>query len=143
MYLSIFTKTFAALAATALLAAQALKWDTPADVRTSAMVLAFSLIMAAIGGVLAVLWAFVGQPAVTPLGRAIRSAVQALLAAPATVLVANAAGWTDFAQLSNMLVPTVVAVVLAFLISLASNYAPVPIGAKPLGNDVTGTSPSI
>lgn len=140
MYLSIFTKTFAALAATALLAAQALKWDTPADVRTSSMVLAFSLIMAVIGGVLAVLWAFVGQPAVTPLGRAIRSAVQALLAAPATVLVANAAGWTDFAQLSNMVIPTVAAVVLAFLISLASNYAPVAISPnKPLGSDVAGT----
>lgn len=140
MYLSIFTKTFAALAVSALGFAATLKWDTPADVRTSAGVLGFVLLMALIGGLLAVLWAYVGQPAVTPLGRALRSAVQALLAAPAAVAIANAQNWGDLANLSTLWLPTLAAVVIAFLASLAANYAPVPVSEnKALGADVAGT----
>lgn len=136
-YWSVFTKTFAALAATALLAAQTLKWDTPEDVRTSGTVLGFSLLMALIGGVIAVLWSIVGTPAVTPLGRAIRSAIQALLAAPIAGVVLDST--SDFADVSKMVIPTVAGVVIAFVLSLSMNVGQVPEAPKPVGSDVLGT----
>lgn len=138
MYLSVFTKTFATLAATALLAAQTLKWDTPEDVKTSGTVLGFSLLMALIGAILAVLWSIVGTPAVTPLGRAVRSAIQALLAAPLAAVVIDST--SDFADVGKMLIPTAAAIVIAFVLSLAANYSAVPETAKPLGSDVAGSS---
>ncbi len=142
MFLSVFAKTFAALAVAALGVAQTLKWDTPEDVRTSSFVLGFSLLMAVIGAVIAALWAVVSEPAVTPLGRAVRSAIEALLASPLAVVAANALGWEDFANVGSLVVPTVIGMVLAFALSFAANYAPAPVATKALGADVAGTSPS-
>lgn len=138
MYLSVFTKTFAGLAATALIAAQTLQWDEPQAIRSSAMVLGFSLLMALIGATIALLWAVLGQPATTVWGRAIRAGIQALLASPLAAIVLH--NTSDFVEVEQMLLPTLSAVALAILIALAANYAPVPITDDPIVADTVGTT---
>ena len=139
MYLSIFTKTAGALALTVFLAAQTLDWSDQEKVIASATIVAFGLLAAGIGGLIAVAWAFVGTPAVTPVGKALRSAVQALLGLPIAGAVITS--MSDFVTVQKLLVPTVAAVILAFLVSYLSNLNPVPTSeAKPVGADFVGTS---
>jgi hypothetical protein len=139
VYLSIFTKTAAALALTVFLAAQTLDWSDKDTVIASSTIVAFGLLGAVIGGLIAVLWAFAGTPAVTAVGKALRSAVQALLALPIAGVVLNET--SDFVELEKLVIPTVAAVVLAFLVSYLSNRNPVPTveGVDP-GADFIGTS---
>jgi hypothetical protein len=134
-YLSIFLKTAAAIALTVLVGAQTLEW-TNADAIASATVVAWGLIGAVIAGLLAVGWAFVTSPATTPLGKATRSAIQALLATPLAGVVIDS--MDDVRSLGNLVVPTVASVVLAFAISYLSNRSPVPMEAKPALADLTG-----
>ena len=138
MYLSIFTKTAGALALTVFLAAQTLDWSDQEKVISSATIVAFGLLAAAIGGAIAVAWAFVGTPAVTPVGRALRSAVQALLGLPIAGAIITST--EDFVTVQKLLVPTICAVVLAFLVSYLSNRNPVTETAKAPGSDFVGTS---
>ena len=139
MYVSIFVKTAGALALTVLLAAQTLDWSDQEKVVSSGTIVAFGLLAAVIGGLIAVGWAFVGTPAVTALGKALRSAVQALLAAPLAAVVIKSVD--DFATVGDLLVPTLAAVVLAFLVSYLSNRLPAPSSeAKATGADFIGTA---
>jgi hypothetical protein len=139
MYLSIFTKTAGALALTVFLAASALEWTDKNTVIASGTVVAFGLLAALIGGLIAVAWAFVGTPAVTPVGKALRSAVQALLAAPIAGVVIDSTN--DFVDVEKLIIPTVFAVVIAFIVSFLANSTPVPTTeAKPVGADFVGTS---
>ena len=139
MYVSIFARTAGALALTVLLAAQTLDWSDQEKVVASGTIVAFGLLAAVIGGLIAVGWAFVGTPAVTPLGKALRSGVQALVAAPlAAVVITNV---DDFATVGDLLIPTAAAVVLAFLVSYLSNKNPAPsMESKATGADFIGTS---
>lgn len=122
-YVTIFARTTAGLALTALLAAQAADWSGE-GFTVSASVLGWALLAAVIGGLIAVGWAFVQSPAMTPVGKAVRSAVQALLGAPIAAVVIDST--SDTHQLGDLLVPTVVLVVLAFAVSYLSNVAPAP-----------------
>ena len=123
MYKSIFLRTAGALALTALLAAQTMAW-TKDQLPASATILGWSLLAALVGGLVAVAWAFVGQPATSALGRALRSGVQALLAAP----IAGAAihSYNDVIAIGDLVVPTAAAVLIAFGVSYLSNLSPAP-----------------
>lgn len=137
MYLSIFARTAGALALTVLLAAQTLDWSDQEKVVASGTIVAFGLLAAVIGGLLAVGWAFVGTPAVTALGKALRAAVQAAIAAPLAGVVITSVD--DFAQVGDLIIPTIAAVVLAFLVSYLSNRLPAPSSeGKAVGADFIG-----
>ena len=139
MYLSIFTKTAGALALTVFLAAQTLDWSDKDKVIASGTIVAFGLLGALVGGVIAVLWAFVGTPATTAVGKALRSAVQALLALPIAGVVIKET--SDFVTVEKLLIPTACAVVLAFLVSYLSNRNPAPVNeGKATGADFLGTA---
>lgn len=138
MYLSIFGRTAGALALTVLLAAQTLDWSDQDKVIASGTIVAFGLLAALIGGLLAVGWAFVATPAVTALGKALRAAVQALIAAPLAGVVISST--SDFVELEKLVIPTIAAVVLAFLVSYLSNRVPAPVSeSKATGADFLGT----
>ena len=137
MYLSIFTKTAGALALTTLLSAQTLDWSDKDKVIASGTIVAFGLLGALIGGLIAVAWAFVATPAVTAVGKGLRSAVQALLALPIAGVVIDEA--SDFVTVEKLLIPTACAVVLAFLVSYLSNRTPAPTSeGKATGADFIG-----
>jgi hypothetical protein len=124
MYLTIFVRTFAGLALVALLAAQGADWTDSGSLAVNAQVLGFALLMAAIGGLIAVGWAFISSPAVTPVGRALRSAIQALLGTPLAVYVIDSGD--DFGGFVGLVVPALIAAVLAFVVTYLSNVAPAP-----------------
>ena len=123
-YLTIFFRTFAGLALVALLAAQGSDWTETGDLAVNAQVLGFALLMAAIGGLIAVGWSFASSPAGSTVGRALRSAVQAFLGAPIAAMVIDDSG--DFDQLGELIVPALVAAVLAFVVTYLSNFSPAP-----------------
>jgi uncharacterized membrane protein YfcA len=101
---------------------------------------AFGLLAALVGGLLAVGWAFVSTPAVTAVGKGLRSAVQALLAAPIAAVVIN--NTSDFVDIEKLFIPMIASVILAFLVSYLSNKNAVPTTeAKPAGADFVGTTP--
>lgn len=141
MYLSIFGRTAGGLALTALIAAQGLEWTNVDTALSSAEVVGWGLLAAVIGGLIAVGWSFVGTPATTPVGKALRSAVQALLGLPiAGVVIDNV---SDLVELGDLVVPTIAATVLAFLVSYLSNKTPAPAapeGSKATAADFLGTS---
>lgn len=138
-YVSIFTKTAGALALTVFLAAQTLDWSDKEKVIASGTIVAFGLLGALVGGLIAVAWSFVGTPATTALGKALRSAVQALLALPIAGIVIKET--SDFVTVQKLLIPTACAVVLAFLVSYLSNRNPAPVNeAKATGADFVGTA---
>lgn len=138
MFLSIFAKTAGALALTVFLAAATLEWTDKNTVIASGTIVAFGLLAAVIGGLIAMLWAFVGTPAVTPVGKALRSAVQALLATPLAGMVIDSTN--DFVDVEKLIVPTVAAVIIAFIVSYLANANPVPTTTvKPVGEDFVGT----
>lgn len=137
MYVAIFTRTAGALALTVFLAAQTLDWSDREKVVASGSIVAFGLLAAVIGGLLAVGWAFVATPAVTALGKALRSAVQAALAAPLAGVVITST--SDFAEVGDLVIPTIAAVVLAFVVSyLANRTPPVNSESKAVGADFVG-----
>lgn len=127
-YWNILWKTFAQLAAAALLAVQGYSWVAE-NFNASAAATGWALLGAAIGAVLAVLWAFVTSPAVTPLQKALRSAAEKLAGALSGLAIADAA---DLIEASKLVIPTIVAVVLAFAITYFQNQdAPTPVNTTP------------
>jgi len=123
VYWSIFWRTFS-VAAAALLGSAELYKALVDDVRLGADVLLAGLIMAAIAGLLAAGHAWVASPAVTPLGKALRQAVQVALATLATVVITVP---TDLLELGPVLVPGIIATVLAFFVTLFANQGPPPV----------------
>lgn len=122
--LSIFTRTFTVLAAAIFAAAET--WDWASDGASVANVqnLGWLLLGALLGALVAVGWAFIQTPAVTPLEKATRAAVQALLMSGlATATITNA---SDLIALKDMIVPSLAAIVLGFLITLLNNQGGVP-----------------
>ena len=123
LYWSIFWRTFSVAAAAVLGSAEIYKALVD-DVRLGADVLLAGLIMAAIAGVLAAGHAWVASPAVTPLGKALRQAVQVALGTLATVVITVP---TDLLELGPVLVPGVIATVLAFAVTYFANQGAPPV----------------
>lgn len=141
LYASIFVKTFEALAAAALIGAAGYSWATDQAV-SSATLLGWSLVGAAIGAVIAVLYAVATQPATTRLGRSLRSGVQALLGTPLAALVVDGVdSQADVTAAVPLVVPAVVMFVLAFGATWLLNGSQLPTtDNKPVGGDFLGTS---
>jgi hypothetical protein len=119
---SIFWRTFAQLAAAALLAVQGVDF-LAGDVVNNATALGLALLMAFIGAVIAVLYAFARSPAVSALDKALRSAAQALAGGLGALILNEAA---DLLALPKFLLGLAVTVVLAFAITYFQNQGPVP-----------------
>jgi len=122
-YWSIFWRTFTTLSVSILVGAQALDWSTD-KVVVNATNTGYLLLGAAIGGVVAVGWAFVSSPATTALAKAERAAVQALLgSAIGAVTITNA---SDVLALGDLLAPAGAAIVLAFVVTYFQNQGGTP-----------------
>jgi len=119
---SIFWRTFAQLAAAALLAVQGVDF-LAGDVVNNATALGLALLMAFIGALIAVLWAFAGTPAVTAIQKAVRSAAQALAGGLGAIALNEA---SDLLSLPKVIVGVLVSVVLAFAITYFQNQGTVP-----------------
>jgi len=115
-YLNIFVKTFAALATSALLAAQGYDWSG-GDLRVNAENLGLALVLAAVGALIAAGWAYVQSPATTALQKAVRAAIQAILGGVGVIAVNS---FADFVQLGAIIVPTLITAVLAFGVTFLS-----------------------
>jgi hypothetical protein len=122
-YWSIFWRTFGQLALAALLAVQGLNWTDPEKVKINATTLGVALLAAAVGGLVAVLWAFAASPAATALEKAIRSAAQAAAGGLGALALNSAA---DVVSVPTLLLGIAVSVVFAFAITYFQNQtAPV------------------
>lgn len=142
MYKNVFVQTFIKAALPVLIAAGA--WDWSGDHAIDAgSVLGWTLFGCLVMAVFAVAWAFIGSPAVTLLGKALRHAVEALVALPIAAALADVRSWGDLTDLEPLLVPTLIAVVIAFITSYLSNAAPtptvVPAEARSVGADFVGS----
>lgn len=124
--LQIFVRTFAQIALPVLLAAGAYTWATSDDVKANAVVVGLGLLTAFVGAVVAVLQAYAATPAATALGKAARSAVQAIVGVLATLVFNSVSDITDAGVILAGGVATVVlAFVVTYLQYLASADAPV------------------
>jgi hypothetical protein len=110
-------------ALTVFLAAQGYDW-TGEHFVTSGEIVAWGLLGALIAGLLACLWAVVTSPATTAFGKALRQAVQTLLGLPIAGVAIRS--WSEFTALGKLVVPTVAAVVIAFIVSYLTNRNPAP-----------------
>lgn len=121
---SIFWRTFTVLAASIFAAAETWDWVSDGAAVANVQNVGWLLLGAAIGGLVAVGWAYVNTPAITALQKAERAAVQALLtSAFATVTITNA---SDLIALKDMIVPSLAAIALAFLLTYFNNQGGVP-----------------
>lgn len=139
MYRSVFVQTFIKLALPALVAAGAYDYS-PGHSVSSLTVLGWALLACLVGALIALAWSFVGSPATTLVGRALRHAVEALLALPIAAVLADARSGADLASLGPLLVPTLIGVALAFAVSYLSNVTQTPPAVAPVGPDFVGTS---
>jgi hypothetical protein len=121
-YFRIFWKTFAALAAGALLAVQGLDFATSNGLRDNGTALGLALLMALIGGLVAAGQAFVRSPASTPIQKAVRSGVQATVGVLGAVILNQSA---DLFDLPRVLLAGASSIVLAFFITLFQNQGTV------------------
>lgn len=119
--LGIFARTFAQLAAAALLAVQGYDWTTSDQIKNNGYLLGLALLAAVVGAIIAAGWAFVQSPATTPLGKATRTAVQTVLGG-LTAVVFNTA--SDVVQFGHLLPPLLISAVLAFAVTLLSYVSP-------------------
>lgn len=121
-------RTFAALAGAALLAAQGYDWASGDAVRNNGYLLGLALLAAAIGAIVAAGWSFVGSPATSPLGKAIRAAIEKVVGGIGVVAFNSAAEVVDFGRLLPALA---ISAVLAFAITWASYVAPPVVEPQP------------
>jgi hypothetical protein len=128
MYWSIFWRTFAQLALAVMLSVQGLEWVNPDAITLNATTAGLGLLGAAIGGLVAALWAFGLSAAATPLEKAVRSAVQALAGGLGAIVLNET---QDFFDLPVVLLGTGVAMVFAFLVTFFQNQVPGPVAPVP------------
>jgi len=119
-YWQIGWRTFAQLAGAALLTLQGLDW-TVEGFNASSSKAGLALVLALIGALVAVGWAFVQSPAVSAVQKAVRSGVEAILGGVGAVVVNE---WADVVSLERLIVPTLVAAVLAFGVTYFSYQTP-------------------
>ena len=117
---AVFARTFAQLAAAALIAVQGYDWASGNEIQDNGIVLGLALLSALIGALVAAGWAFVGSPAATPLGKAVRSGIEKVVGGVGAVAVSSVA---DLAELSRLVPSLLIAAALAFLITLLSYVA--------------------
>lgn len=121
---SIFWRTFAQLELAVVLAAQGMDWATDSGKWTlNADKLGAMTLGALVGGVIAVLWSWATTPASSAVQKAFRSAAQAA-AAVLGGLVFNS--FADVASAAAIVVPGVVGIVLAFLVTYFQNQGELP-----------------
>lgn len=123
-YWTIGWRTFAQLAGAALLTLQGLDW-TIEGFNASSSKAGLALVLALVGALVAVGWAFVQSPAVSAVQKAVRSGVEAILGGVGAVVVNE---WADVVDLERLVVPTLVAAVLAFGVTYFSYQQPAPPG---------------
>lgn len=122
-YWSIFWRTFAQLALAAVLAVQGLNWTDPEEVKVNATTLGIALLAAAVGGLVAVLWAFAGSPAASATEKAVRSAAQAAAGGLGALALNSAA---DVLAVPTLLLGIAVSIVFAAAVTYFQNQqAPV------------------
>ena len=121
-YFAIFWRTFAQLASAAMLAVAGLSWATSQDAKANATALGLGLLLAFIGALVAVLWAFSSSPAFTALEKALRSAAQTAAGALGAIILNQV---SDLFQLPPVLIAAGVSIVFAFFITYFS-YQPAP-----------------
>jgi len=119
-YWQIGWRTFAQLAGAALLTLQGLDW-TVEGFNASSSKAGLALVLALVGALVAVGWAFVQSPAVTAVQKAVRSGVEAILGGVGAIVVNE---WADVVALERLVVPTLVAAILAFGVTYFSYQTP-------------------
>jgi hypothetical protein len=119
-YWQILWRTFAQLAGAALLTLQGLDW-TVEGFNASSSKAGLALVLALVGALVAVGWAFVSSPASSALEKGLRSGVEAILGGVGAVVVNT---WADVVTLDRIVVPTIVAAVLAFGVTYFSYQTP-------------------
>jgi hypothetical protein len=123
-YWSIFSRTFFVLAAGILTAAEGWDWFSDGAAVANAQTLWWLLLGALLGALAAVLWAYRNSPAVTATQKALRAAVQAILASAFfTVTITST---SDLVELQDLIVPTLITIALAFFITYSNNQGGVP-----------------
>jgi hypothetical protein len=121
---SIFWRTFTVMAASIFAAAETWDWFSDGAAVANVQNVGWLLLGAVLGGLVAVGWAYVNTPATTPLEKAERAAVQALLGSGlATATITSA---SDLIALRDMLVPSLAFIVLAFLLTFFNTQGGVP-----------------
>jgi hypothetical protein len=120
---SIFWRTFAQLTLAVLLAIQVPDLFDPTWIRDTAEALGVGLSVAAIGGVVAALWAFAASPATSALAKAIRSAAQSIAGTLGGIVITTT---TDLLTVPKVLVGGAVTTVLAFAITYFQYQGSVP-----------------
>lgn len=131
VYWNIFWRTFAQLAAAALIAV--FGTDLVVDIKTQGMGVLLALVSAAVGGLAAVLWAFIRTPATTPLEKAMRSAAEKLVGVLAAIPV-NAAA--DLVAMPRLILVGLAAVIASFVITYFQNQGP---AQEPVASGTAGT----
>lgn len=121
-YLNIFMRTFAQLAGAALLTLQGLDW-TVESFNASSSKAGLALVLALIGALVAAGWAFVSSPATSAVAKGIRSAIEAILGGVGAVVVNT---WADVVSLERIVLPTIVAAILAFGVTYFQYQEPAP-----------------
>lgn len=117
----VFVRSFAQLAAAALIAVQGFDWASGDEIANNGYALGLALLAALIGALVAAGWSFVGTPATTPLGKAIRTAIEKIIGGIGVVAFNSAA---DVVQFGHILPPLLIAAALSFVITLLSYVSP-------------------
>jgi hypothetical protein len=102
-YVRIFTKTFASLAAAALVGAQAYDWSST-GYKVSALHTGLLLLAAVIAALIAAGWAYARSPATTALQKATRQFIEVVVSGAGVLAFNEAADVVDFGKLLTTLV---------------------------------------
>jgi len=122
-YWKIFWRTFAQLALAVLLVIQVPDLVDSTWIRNTAEATGLGLAASLLGAVVAVLWAYIGTPAATALGKAFRSAAQALAGTLGGLVLTQT---SDLLTVPKVIVGGLISIVLAFAITYFQNQGPVP-----------------
>lgn len=124
VYWSIFWRTFTVLSASILIGAQGWDWVSDGATVANASNLGWLELGATIAALAAALWAYSRTPAVTPIGKATRAAVEALLGS--VIFTATITNASDAIALEHLIVPALIGIALAFVITYFNNQGGVP-----------------
>lgn len=109
-----FWRTFAQLALAGVLALQGLDWSDLGHVEANAFSVGLVILAAALGGLVAVLWAFAKSPASTALEKGLRSAAEVVAGGLGAVLVNES---TDWVATEHLIIGLIGTAVMAFAVT--------------------------
>ena len=121
VYWNIFWKTFAQMAAAALLAVGGA--ELLLDINAQGMAILLALLAAAVGGLVATGWAYVRAPADSAIEKALRSAAEKGIGVLVAIPINSAA---DLVTIPNLLIAGVGAVVLSGVVTYFQYQGAVP-----------------